>query len=340
MNCPVCGSELPSGVKYCPVCGTDVEGALMRSQQQAAARAVPPTQQMPAQQAPAYGQAPQQAPRYQQQYAPQQYAQPQYAQQGRAVPMNSSMPRQGQPMGRELDTSQMDGSPKWPIVLIAILAILIVAVVLLIFRPWDAGQPSGPATGDQQGDVSAQTGDQQTGQDQQVVTPPPSDPAQSSGGTTVTDPTVPAVDPAVAANEALFQNLSAYYGELAGLDAQISATATDFNNNYTSSDLATRQAYASSAASLYATINTSLDALNAMVVAPSSPYYATWQNMVTLYGCLSNRIRVISEAWNLAVVDPYDGQISAILSADNVGGVNKYKTQYQELYPVSQPVQQ
>ena len=133
MNCPVCGSELPSGVKYCPVCGTDVESALMRAQQQASGRPAPASQQAPAQRVPAaYGQAVQQAPYYapqpQQQYAPQgqQYAQQQYGQPGRAVPMNSSMPRQGQPGLREIDTSQMGGAPKWPIVLIAILAILIV----------------------------------------------------------------------------------------------------------------------------------------------------------------------------------------------------------------------
>lgn len=335
MNCPVCGSELPSGVRYCPVCGTDVEGALMRSQQQAAARNVPPTQQMPAQQqAPMYASAPQQAPRYNQQYAPQ------YAQQGRAVPLNSSMPRQGQPMGREVDMSQMGGSPKWPIVLIAVLAVLIVVVVLLIFRPWDAGQGNVTPGVDPQGNVAVQPNEGQTSQEQQGTTPPVSDGAQQpSQGATVTDPAAPSVDPAVAANEALYQSLTSYYGELAGLDSQISATATDFNNYYTSGDVGVRQAYASSAATLYATITTSLNELNAMVVAVDSPYYNTWQNMITLYGCLSNRIRVISEAWNLAVVNPNDPQISVILSADNVGGVNKYKTQYQELYPSAQPVQ-
>jgi hypothetical protein len=291
MNCPSCGTVLADGTKYCPTCGTVIEAAAQRT--------TAPTQQMPAAQ-------------------PAQHA----------VPMNPSTPPQQ--ASRGFDTASMAPSPKWPYVLIAVLVVAIVAILLLIFRPWASSQaPEGDATvaGDDSTAVATVgtvegTGDAATG----------TEPVVDEGSTTTP-----------AATDA-YDQLNSLYGQLAGFDSSISSVAGTFNDSYLSSDQTQRQTYASQAADLLAQIKAGYDEVSAMALSADSPYYATWNNMVTLYDCLYNRARVLSEAWNLSAqaADPssVQDQISQVLGADNdSNGVNRYKTQYNELYPQSQPQQ-
>ena len=200
MNCPVCGSEIPAGVKYCSVCGTDVEGAQLRAQQ-ASAPSSP--------QRPAHG-APQQP-------------------QGRAVPMNPSMPPQQAAAGaRGFDTSKMNGSPKWPIVLICVLVVVIVAVVLLIFHPWSQGGDSPTAEGPTTSNV-------------ETVTPVSTEGGEGDAGSvseTPQDATAAGLSDADA-----YTQLSAIYGQFAGFNDRMQGVVDYFNTYFPDgADAATLQA--------------------------------------------------------------------------------------------------
>jgi hypothetical protein len=222
----------------------------------------------------------------------------------------------------------MSPAPKWPYVLLAVLAVLVVvAVLLIVLHPWSSST-SDPAVGADDAAVTAQpAADAQVGEQGTDVAEPSGDGAQQAAASPV------------------FASLSELYGRLSGYDASISSVATDFNNNYLSADQSLRQSYADQAASLLSSISADYEAVKALAVAEDSPYYNTWQNNVTLYDCLYNRARVLSEAWDLSAqaADPSSVQddISRVLGADNdSSGVNTYKTKYNTLYPASEPQQQ
>ena len=333
MNCPLCGSDIANGAKYCPVCGADVEAAQRRSAGQMSGR-IDPTRRMPP---------------MQDQTAPRATAQrPSRA----AVPMNSSMPPQyaaphgGQHAGqqpqnlRNFDTSQMGGTPKWPIVLIVLLAlVIVVALVLIIFQPWKApSQPSGTTNHGATAPVASTQDGTQT--------------SDTTGATTPADPnaTQPAADPNAAPAPAGLSNADAYaqltdlYNQLAGYNDRIGSVAEDFNSMYLSDDLAARQSSLANAQALQGEIAAQQATLNAMTLASDTAYQGSLDTMKTLYNDLANRIRVLVEAWQ-ASVNAGDNpagasdQISSILGADNgEGGVNRYKAEYDALYPSSAPV--
>lgn len=324
MNCPLCGSEIANNVKYCPVCGADVEAAQRRSSGQAAGY-VDQTRRMPPledQTAPRAGQRPSRA----------------------AVPMNSSMPQQHAPRGqqqavRNFDTSQMGGTPKWPIVLIVLLAlVIIVAIVLIVINLAKPATPSAPT---QTSTAASSTVDATQGTNAN---------APATDGATPTELTdVPAADqPATAAglsNADAFAQLTNYYSQLAGFNDRISAVAEDFNSSYLSSDITVRQNSLATAQALWDEISAQQSGLDQMTLADGSAYVDSLNTMKTLYNDLANRIRVLVEAWQ-ASVDAGDNpsaasdQISSILGADNgEGGVNRYKAEYDSLYPSSAPVE-
>lgn len=307
MNCPVCGSEIPAGVKYCPVCGTDVEEAEMRTQQ---ASRVAPTQQMPMQQP-----------------APNMPANPMAQAQQRAVPMNSSMPPVHENT-RNFDTSKMGGSPKWPIVVIAVLAVaVIVLVVLLVVRGCDS-TPTTPAV--DQNNPSATT----------PVTPV----TPAADGTTA--PVVgddPAATPATASgaldNTAAYNQLTAAYDQLNGLHTQISSVAADFSNNIGVSDMTDVRNRAASIQDQVTQLASTVDALN---IAAESPYAATKSAISSLLHDLDMRVSVLVEACD---ADMAGQDFSAILSRDNGepdehGHTNIYLIDYEQNYEGARPVQQ
>ena len=328
MNCPLCGSDIPNGAKYCPVCGADVEAAQRRSSGQPAGR-IDPTRRMPP---------------LQDQTAPRSSGQrPRRA----AVPMNSSMPQQhAAPRGgqqpqnlRSFDTSQMGGTPKWPIVLIVLLAlVIIVALVLIIFQPWKiSSQPSGSTTDQPQS--SATVGVSQSADGAATTTP-------TDGATTEPSADQTAAPAAAGLSNAdAFAQLTDLYNQLAGYNDRIGSVAEDFNSTYLSSDLGARQASLANAQALQGEIAAQQATLDAMTLASDTAYQDTLNTMKTLYNDLANRIRVLVDAWNASVSagdNPAGAsdQISLILGADNgEGGVNRYKAEYDALYPTAAPVQ-
>ena len=321
MNCPLCGSEIANGVKYCPVCGADIEAAQRRSaglhaQWSDQTRRMPPMQDQTAPRA--AGQRPSRA----------------------AVPMNSSMPQQRgqQPQAmRNFDTSKMGGTPKWPIVLIVVLILVIIAaLVLIIFQPWKTptqqGTTQATTSTSQQADVpvtSVDAGATNTDAPATEPAPTPDQPAQPTG----------------LSNADAFTQLTDLYNQLSGYNDRIGSVAEDFNSMYLSDDLAARQASLANAQGVQSEIADRQATLDAMQLAEGSAYVDTLATMKTLYSDLANRIRVLVDAWNASVAagdNPAaaSDEISSILGADNgEGGVNRYKAEYDELYPSSAPVQ-
>lgn len=308
MNCPVCGSEIPSGVKYCPVCGTDVEEALLRNQAASSAS----TQQMPPQRpvAPAYPSNPPRA----------------------AVPMNSSMPSQAA-VGRDFDTSKMGGkTPKWPIIVICALLVVIVVVVLLIFQPWNANKPaSGPTSGtvvsgQVQGDDNAvQPVDGAQGaspQDQQLV----ESPAASAG----------------LSDAEAFAQLTAVYDQFSGFENRVQSIVDYFNTAYpdgNGSDDATRAAWLDGTNELLADLGSQADALNAVQLAEGSAYAQTLQNLKVLNNDLVMRTADLADALQAWINGEGSDAVGSILTRNNDGGVSVYKSEYEALYPNARPVQ-
>lgn len=298
MNCPVCGSEIPAGVKYCSVCGTDVEGAQLRAQQASA-----PSSPQP----PAHGGAPQQP-------------------QGRAVPMNPSMPPQAAPGARGFDTSKMNGSPKWPIVLICVLVVVIVAVVLLIFHPWSQGGDSPTAEGPTTSNV-------------ETVTPVSTEGGEGDAGSvseTPQDATAAGLSDADA-----YTQLSAIYGQFAGFDERIKAIVAYFNEEDASG--ATPQQWLETARALQAELTAQTDTLNAIQLTEGSAYVETLANLKTLNNDLVMRTADLADALQATVNGESSEVVGSYLTRSNAEGTatSVYKTEYDNLYPnaAPQPVQ-
>ena len=303
MNCPVCGSEIPAGVKYCPVCGTDVEEAEMRTQQ--AAR-VAPTQQMPMQQ-PAAGMP----------------VNPMAQAQQRAVPMNSSMPPAHENT-RNFDTSKMNGSPKWPLIVIAVLAVVVVVlVVLLVMRGCDAT----PSTNEVQTNTPAST---------TPVTPvTPAD----DGATPVVGGDQQGAQAAPAStgldNAAAYDQLTAAYDQLGAFADRIQGVV-DYCNNRDENDAAGLQAEIDSARALQSEIAAQADTLNAMQLGADSPYTTTLANLKTLNADLAGRIGDLVDGMQQWA----NGQEADAFARHNENGQSTYKTEFESLYPNARPVQQ
>ena len=308
MNCPVCGSEIPSGVKYCSVCGTDVEGAQQRARQAAAQAA--PTQQMPPQQ-----RMPQAAP---------QGAVPP---QNRAVPMNPSMPPQA--ATRDFDTSTMGGSPKWPIVVICILVVIIAAiVVLIVFHPWAPSE-----TSDQGSSVDAVQTDGQS-----AVTPvAPAGDGTGDGAAAVSE-TDGAASGALTEQQA-YDQLSAVYNQFSGFDERIRTLAAFFDG-LGSADSAEVQAQLEGARALQAELTAQTDTLNAIQLAEGSSYVDTLANLKTLNNDLVMRTADLTDALQAWADGAGTDQITQFLTRSNAEGssISVYKTEFDNLYPNAQPV--
>lgn len=338
MKCPVCGSEITTGVKYCPVCGTDVESALQRAQQaapqavnvqQRASQAQPQADPYaePAERAPrdAYGQegAYQQAGGYQQQplHSPQ-------PQQGRAGA------QRGSAQGRGFDTKSMKPAPKWPIVLIIVLVVVIVAALLAILKPWESGSEDGGSQ------TSATTASQTSGtsasgaaSDGAEAQPSVSDGAASS---TAAPAASAGLDDASA-----FAQLTAVYDQFAGFEARVQSIVDYFNTAYpsgTGSDAATVQSWLSTAQALLADLSAQASTLGAIQLADGSAYTQTLANLATLNNDLVVRTQDLADALQAWLAGDADS-VSAALTRHNDGGVSVYKTEYEALYPVARPVQ-
>ena len=304
MKCPLCGSDIAAGSKYCPICGADVEAAAQR------ARHAAQTQAMPRQS--------QQAPR------------PQAQQQRRAVPMNSSMPPQQPQNLRSFDTSKMSGTPKWPIVLIVVLAlVIVVALVLIFWRPWES---SAPETRQVPSTAVSSVSDAST-----------SAPAEATSSAVAETPAESATEPAqpAALSDAdAYAQLTASYDQLDGFHQQISAIATDYGNALGGDGMADVH---SRAADLQAQVQAASDSLTALSLADGSAYTSTRDAIANLYNDLIMRISVLTEA-SQDILNGDSGAAENILSRDNGaadehGHTNKYLIDYEQNYDAARPVQ-
>lgn len=304
MNCPVCGSEIPSGSKYCSVCGTDVEGAQQRARQAAPQQAVL-TQQMPRQQRP----APQAVPT-------QGYRQPS----GHAVPMNPSMPPQ-QGVTRDFDTSKMGGSPKWPIVVICALVVVIAAIVLLIFQPWSS---------------LGNGGDSQVDTDGELVTPVTSDDEEDAAE--VSEASDEDASTALTEQEA-YDQLSAVYDQFSGFNDRI-VEIVDFFGAYfgTDVDSATLQSWLDTATALQSELAAQTATLDAIQLAEDSAYTETLANLKTLNNDLVMRTADLADALQAWVNGASSDEVGTYLTRNNQNGASVYLTEYNNLYPNAQPV--
>lgn len=301
MNCPVCSSEIQPGTKYCPVCGTDVEGAQLRMQQAAVRNA--PTQRMPVQ-----GAAPQ----------PRNAAPANPMAQGRAVPMNSSMPAQDP--GRSFDTSKMNSAPKWPIVLIVILALVVIALAVLLAVRSCSPQPGTT--------VPADSGTVNT----PVSTP---DSSGTAGTAPVVDNSTTSQPQTSADNDAAYNELVAVYDQLGAFADRIQSVV-DFCNNYDPADVAALQAELATAQALQSEIGAQGETLAAMQLAEGSPYAESLATMKTLNGDLAGRVTDLVDGLQQWV----NGQEADAFGRNNENGQSVYKTEYEALYPNARPVQQ
>ena len=297
MKCPLCGSDIAAGSKYCPICGADVEAAAQR------ARHAAQTQAMPRQA--------QQAPR------------PQAQQQRRAVPMNSSMPPQQPQNLRSFDTSKMSGTPKWPIVLIVVLAlVIVVALVLIFWRPWES---SAPETRQVPSTAVSSVSD--------ASTSAPAEAASSAVAETPAESAAEPAQPAALSDADAYAQLTASYDQLADFDQRISAIAADYNNGRSMEEIN------SDAVALQAQIQSAADALSALNIADGSAYASTKDAIANLYNDLGRRIGVLAEASQFEMNGDSDSATAALMRDNDENNVNKFKTDYEQNYDAARPVQ-
>ena len=135
--------------------------------------------------------------------------------------------------------------------------------------------------------------------------------------------------------------LTSYYNDLSGFDTDIKNCANDFNSNYLSSSMSTRQNCYAVSGSTANDIHARYTALQQVSVPTTSAYHSTYQDILTCYDDLCHRIDVINESWtiDLQYSDPssHQSEITAPISRDNVGTINKYKTDFDNRYPTCKP---
>lgn len=328
MKCSVCGTECSESTKFCPTCGTPLQPEPQYAGQ---TQVMPgqqgyedpmayrqPSQEFAAQPARQSYESTRQMPPFQQPSG--QFPRTGASQEFAAVPATPAMP------GRSVDMSAATKSPKWPIVLIAVLLVLIVALVLIILHPWDTGAQPGTATVDGGNVVVTSNGDQ-------------SQQGGTEQGTVAGDTSAPVSDQQTAAPAAdAFTQLTTAYNQLDGFHGQISSIATEFSDNLGVSDLSDLR---NRAADLQAQISSARATLQAVAVDANSAYAQTKAAIDNLYNDLEMRISVLVEACD---ADIAGNDVSDILSRDNGpaddhGHTNKYLIDYEQNYEAARPVQ-
>jgi len=170
----------------------------------------------------------------------------------------------------------------------------------------------------------------------------------SQQGSASSDSQAPSSTPAPAQPDnsteerAIYESLTEFYDELDDFDEDIAEAATDFNNNWSKSDLSVRQRYEMECDEVLTDISQQSIELAALNVPSTSQYYDTYNKIVNLYDDCQHRISVISKAWGIANAysDPkaHESEVLAPISADNVGGKNKYKKDFDDNYASAKPM--
>lgn len=131
--------------------------------------------------------------------------------------------------------------------------------------------------------------------------------------------------------------LVGYYDALPSYDSRIKTVAADFNNNYLKDSQSLRQSYADTANQLLSELEARQDSLTSLTVPSGSTYRGQYDLLVQCYSDCVGRVRCIAQSWNIDVgySDPtaHEDEILAPIRADNSGGTNKYKSDYDTTYP-------
>ncbi len=333
MKCSVCGTECADSTRYCPTCGTPLQSApqtqaapVQQNSYVPAAHYAPQAQAQPSQPFPAQQQAyepTRQMPPYQQPSG--QFPRAGASTEFQAVPVNSAVP------GRSVDMSAATKSPKWPIILIAVLVVVIAALVLVILHPWDSGAQSGTADVVGGSVVVTSSGD---GSATQGTTG--TDAGQATG--TVGEQTAAQPAATTTTQADAYAQLSASYDQLDGFHNQISSIASDFSDNVGVNDLTDIR---NRAADLQQQIESARSTLQAISVQDGTAYAQSKAAIDNLYNDLVMRISVLVEACDAQMSG---GDWSTPLTRDNGaadehGHTNKYLIDYEANYAAAKPTQ-
>lgn len=204
------------------------------------------------------------------------------------------------------------------VVIIVLAVVLVVLIGVLVFNMMNS---------------SSQTDDTQQAEQEQVDTT--SDQQQA-------DPApAPTTTPTSSADRTIYSSLSTCYDHLSSYDQDIADAADDFNANYMSTDMSTRNLSAYSANTVYTNVTSEYNYLKGLSVPSTSEYYGTYNNLLTCYYDCQQRISVICEAWDISLsyADPtgHSDEICKPLARDRVNNTNKYYTEFQSVYPNAKP---
>ena len=205
------------------------------------------------------------------------------------------------------------------IVVIVVLAVaLIVLIGVLVFNATSSSSQADDAQQPAQEQVDT-TSDQQQ-----------ADPASA-----------PTTTPTSSADRTIYRSLSTSYDHLSSYDQDIADAADDFNANYMSTDMSTRDRSAYNANTVYTNVTSEYNYLKGLSVPSMSEYYGTYNNLLTCYYDCQQRISVICEAWDISLsyADPtgHSDEICKPLARDRVNNTNKYYTEFQSVYPNAKP---
>lgn len=205
------------------------------------------------------------------------------------------------------------------IVAIIVLAVaLVVLIGVLVFNAMNSSSQTDEAQPADQEQVD-------TTSDQQQADPAPA----------------PTATPTSSADRTIYSSLSTCYDHLSSYDQDIADAADDFNANYMSTDMSTRNLSAYSANTVYTNVTSEYNYLKGLSVPSTSEYYGTYNNLLTCYYDCQQRISVICEAWDISLsyADPtgHSDEICKPLARDRVNNTNKYYTEFQSVYPNAKP---
>ena len=356
--CGSCGAPVKPGAHFCAKCGAPIDGAApadavpaSAAPKEAAVHAVAPaaaeagaTRVMP-QAAPAPGDQetvalPRTAPEAPAAVPSAGFAAPGATAQMPPVAPSASSPQQRVYSPDARPAAPMDTQKKGLIagIVAAVVVIVVLVVIFVVPALANRGQATGTAAtssvSSSQEESSSPSSSNATGSSSS------SDAASSSSSSAAA--TSSSSSSANRADETSYEALLSLYGEMGSADQAISTCATDFNNTYLSSDVDKRLDAANNANSVQQGVAALLDDLQHLNISSGSPYYSDYQTMLQLQSDLQHRIDVICEAWDIDLQytsdpKPYEAQITEPLGRDKVNGSNKYKQDFDKVYPSAKP---
>lgn len=174
--------------------------------------------------------------------------------------------------------------------------------------------------------------------------------AQSQSAPTATsqtqEPTELTEEEKKAAAQATFvEDLKMGYLNLGAWRMQTDGVVEGLEGYFTVVNRETRTGYSDSCAALIKEVAASRTKLaeefSAAGITEGQPYYATYQMMDELHGCLLNRLNTVAACWevSLSFDDPrtHTSEILAPLAQDLEGGNSVSEARFDELYPKADP---